>query len=54
VFSELAVPAVALGIIVGVAGCLIALAVVFGLTSIWSYRPPKHLAAIPPLPKMKG
>ena len=48
-------PTLAVGIIVGVGACLIALAVVFALSSIWNYTPaPRHFAAIPPLPKLKG
>ncbi len=49
------IPTLAVGIILGVGACLIALAVVFALSSIWNYTPaPRHFAAIPPLPKLKG
>lgn len=55
-FSGFTIPTLAIGIIVGVAGCLIALTAVFALASIWNYSPaPRHfVAGIPPLPKMKG
>jgi hypothetical protein len=55
VVSDFTFSTLGLGIIVGVAGCLISIAVVFALASIWNYRPAsRHFAAIPPLPKAKG
>jgi Ca-activated chloride channel homolog len=49
----LTIPPLALGMIIGIAACLIALAVVFALASVWNYSPaPRHFAAIPPLPKL--
>ena len=55
VVSGFTIPTLALGTTLGVAACLIALTVVFALNSIWNYSPaPRHMAAIPPLPKMKG
>lgn len=46
-------PALALGIIIGVATCLIAAASVFALATIWNHAPaPRQLiAGIPPFPK---
>ncbi|MFN0019530.1 MAG: vWA domain-containing protein [Pirellulaceae bacterium] len=55
IFSGFTIAPLALGIMVGVGACLIALAVVFALNSIWNYSPaPRHMAGIPPLPKVKG
>ena len=55
VVRRFTIPTLAIGIIVGVAACLIALLVVFALSSIWNYSPtPRQMAGIPPLPKMKG
>ena len=49
-------PSLALGIVIGVAACLIALAAIFALASIWNnaHSPRHFVAGIPPLPKMKG
>jgi hypothetical protein len=48
-------PTLFVGIIIGVAACLIALAVIVGLAGIWNHAPaPRHLiAGISPLPKLK-
>ncbi len=55
VVRRFTIPTLVVGIIVGVAACLIALLVVFALSSIWNYSPtPRQMAGIPPLPKMKG
>jgi len=55
VVSDFTFSTLGLGIIVGVAGCLISIAVVFALASIWNCRPAsRHFAPIPPLPKAKG
>lgn len=50
--SRFGLPLLAAGIVIGVAGCCIAVAIVFAIGHVWNYRAPRHFAAIPPIPKV--